>query len=163
MNSRLKPLTGLLIEFIEKAYDKKSWHGTNLRGSIRGLTIKQLTWRPGKNRHNAWEIALHAAYWKYATYRRLTGSEKGSFPRTPSDWPAMPKKPDLRSWKADLALLQKYHKLLIEAVRDFPQAKLDKRMPKSDLLYKQIIYGIASHDLYHAGQIQLLKRLMKSK
>ena len=64
----------LLVEILDRAYNRRSWHGTNLRGSLRGLTPAQLAWRPGKNRHNIWEVVVHAAYWKYAVWRRLTGA-----------------------------------------------------------------------------------------
>ena len=163
MSKKPNPEIMLLVEIIERAYNKQSWHGTNLRGSLRGLTIAQLIWRPGPKRHNCWEIALHTAYWKYAVFRRLTGSDKGSFPRTPSDWPRMPSKHDQKSWRSDLALLEKYHGLLLNSVKDLPPVKLNRLLPKSKLPYRQIIYGVASHDIYHAGQIQLLKRLYKTR
>ena len=163
MSAILNKEISLLIEILERAYNKSSWHGTNLRGSIRGLNITQLSRRPAPKRHNCWELVIHAAYWKYVVYRRLTGSEKGEFPRMPSNWPKMPAKADLKSWREDLALLEKYHKLLLEAVRKFPAKKLDSRPASSKVPYKQIIYGVAAHDLYHAGQIQLLKRLIKTE
>jgi hypothetical protein len=75
----------------------------------------------------------------------------------------MPAKPDLKSWQSDLALLEKYHELLLNTIRNFPATKLNRRLPSSQMPYIQMIYGVASHDLYHAGQIQLLKRLYKTK
>ncbi len=71
--------TSLLLDLLAEAFERKSWHGTNLRGSFRGLTAAESAWRPGEGRRNAWEIALHAAYWKYAVRRRLTGERRGSF------------------------------------------------------------------------------------
>src|ERR1700733_13997187 len=65
----------MLIDFLDEAFDKKSWHGPNLRGSIRGLSAKEAAWRPGQDRHNIWELTLHAAYWKYIVRRRLTTEE----------------------------------------------------------------------------------------
>ena len=158
---RLDSRIALLIEILDQAFEKQAWHGTNLRGSIRGLSVKQLLWRPSPKRHNIWEITLHAAYWKYAVHHRLTGGEKGSFPRSPSDWPRIPDRPDSKAWKLDLALLTEQHKLLRQAIIDFPASKLNSHPAKSKLRYVQLIYGVASHDLYHAGQIQLLKRMQK--
>ena len=65
----------LLLAAIDEAYERKAWHGTNLRGALRGVTARQAAWRPAAGRHNLWEIALHAAYWKYAVRRRLTGEK----------------------------------------------------------------------------------------
>ena len=61
-----------LLASLDEAYDRRSWHGTNLRGSLRGLSAAIAAWRPGQGRHNAWEITLHAAYWKYAAWRRIS-------------------------------------------------------------------------------------------
>jgi len=157
------PRIRLLLDLIDQSYDRRAWHGTNLRGSLRGLTPAQLIWRPGKGRHNIWEIMLHAAYWKYIVARRLVGGGKGEFERSPSDWPEIPDKCDAASWKRDLAVLTKYHKLVREAVTNFPPRKLLTIPEKSKRRYEEYIYGIASHDLYHAGQIQLIKRLQKKQ
>jgi hypothetical protein len=55
----------LLVRLLDQAYDRKSWHGPNLRGSIRGLDPAVAAWRPAPGRHCIWEIVVHAAYWKY--------------------------------------------------------------------------------------------------
>ena len=151
----------LLLEVYDQAFDKPAWHGTNLRSSLKRLKIEELIWRPQSKRHNIWEIVLHCAYWKYVVYRKLTGIKKGSFPGKPSDWPAYPDKPTMKDWQNDLKLLIKQHELLREAIINFPENKLYKKPVKSKVSYIQNIYGASSHDLYHAGQIQLLKRLMK--
>ncbi|HJS59272.1 MAG TPA: hypothetical protein VKA01_14315 [Vicinamibacteria bacterium] len=57
--------TEILLGLLDEAFDKKAWHGTNLRGSVRGLDARTAAWRPGPRRHNIWELAVHAAYWKY--------------------------------------------------------------------------------------------------
>ena len=153
----LKPL----LTVLDQAYDHRSWHGTNLRGSIRGLTLNQAAWRPARGRHNIWELTLHAAYWKYAVRRRLAGEATGSFDRKPSDWPEVPRPADLRSWKRDVAFLDAEHRKLREVVSAMSPKDLDKRSPKGVWRYAEEIHGIAAHDLYHTGQIQLIKRLMR--
>ncbi len=157
----LDPQIDLLVKIVDQAYDTKAWHGTNLRGSIRGLNARQAAWRPGPKRHNIWEITLHAAYWKYAIWRKLTGGKKGTFPLKGSNWFKLPAPTDDKNWKKAVELLKTYHVLLRKAVSDFVPDKLIVIPTGSKLRYEQYIYGVASHDLYHAGQIQLLKRLMK--
>jgi hypothetical protein len=71
----ISPPIQLLLELIDQSYNKKSWHGTNLRGSIRGLTAREALWRPSSSRHNIWEIVVHCAYWKYAVRRRILGEK----------------------------------------------------------------------------------------
>lgn len=151
----------LLIEMIDQAFDHPSWHGTNLRGSLKGLKLDQLLWRPGPKRNSIWDLALHSAYWKYAVHRRMTGGEKGQFPRKPSNYPAIPKNPDRKAWHKDLALLVEWHNKLRQAIVDFPPSRWSDRPAESKYNFMQTVYGVASHDLYHAGQIQLLKKLQK--
>jgi len=139
-----------LLGILDQAYDKRSWHGTNLRGSIRGVSAGQASWRPEPARHNIWEIVVHAAYWKYAVWRRLTGQPRGSFPLKGSDWFRRPEDAGERAWREDKALLDQMHRSLREAVA----TRRDVRASDTFL-----ISGAAAHDVYHAGQIQLLKRL----
>src|SRR5688572_21914148 len=51
-----------LLASIDEAYEKKAWHGPNLRGTLRGVTADEASWRPGEGRHNIWELTVHAAY-----------------------------------------------------------------------------------------------------
>jgi hypothetical protein len=151
----------LLVTALDQAYDRLSWHGTNLKGSLRGLTVARVSARPAPGRHNIWELAVHAAYWKYAVWRRLTGAKRGSFPLEGSNWFERPSGDHTgpTAWKADLALLEQMHRQLRAAVMAFPPRQLGRRAAGSKFSYADLIAGIAAHDLYHAGQIQLLKRL----
>jgi hypothetical protein len=155
------PRIELLLEILDQAFDRRGWHGTTLRGSLRGVTPVEALWRPGPHRHNVWELAVHAAYWKYAVRRRLGGHATGSFERKPSNWPALPDLPDLKAWKADIALLEAEHARLRQVVAGLGASDLKRRSPKGVWTYAEEIHGIAAHDLYHTGQIQLIKRLMK--
>ena len=154
------PRIDLLLEMLGQAFDQRGWHGTTLRGSLRGVTAAQALWRPGRGRHNIWELAVHAAYWKYAVRRRLAGDAIGSFGRKPSNWPAVATTPDARAWKEDIRLLEAEHRLLREVVRTLPPARLDAHSPQGVWTNAEEIHGVAAHDLYHTGQIQLLKKLM---
>jgi DinB superfamily len=150
----------MLLEVMDQAFDQKSWHGTTLRGSLRGLTSAEARWRPGAGRHNIWELALHTAYWKYAVRRRLAGDAVGSFERKPSNWPAIPDRPDKRAWKRDIAFLDEEHRKLRAVVAGLRPVELKRRSPRGVWTYAQEIHGVAAHDLYHTGQIQLIKRLL---
>jgi hypothetical protein len=154
------PRIELLLEVMDQAFDRKGWHGTTLRGALRGVTPAQALWRPGPDRHNVWELTVHAAYWKYAVRRRLADEATGSFQRKPSNWPDIPDPPDLKAWKRDIAMLEAEHAQLRRVVSGLSAADLERRSPKGVWTYAEEIHGIAAHDLYHTGQIQLIKRLM---
>jgi hypothetical protein len=119
------------------------------------------SWRPAPGRHHAWEIAVHAAYWKYAAWRRLTGEKRGSFARTGSNWFPSLAPPTEAAWRKDVALLGEYHRQLRVAVARLEDGDLDRRAPGGTETVGRLVRGIAAHDLYHAGQIQLLKRMMR--
>jgi len=74
------------LSVIDCAYNRQSWHGTNLRGSLRGLSVTDVARRPKRGRHNIWELVVHCAYWKYVVRRRLTGEKRGSFPLAGSNF-----------------------------------------------------------------------------
>jgi uncharacterized damage-inducible protein DinB len=135
----------LLLRMLDEAYQRKAWHGPNLRGSLRGVSAEEAQRRPARGRHSISELALHCAYWKYIARRRLTGEKRGAFPRAGSNW--LPSK----NWKDDLRLLSDEHRALMDAVGTASAARLRA--------CERLIYGVAAHDVYHTGQIQLIKRL----
>lgn len=162
----------LLLRILDEAYEKKAWHGPNLRGTLRGVSAEQAAWRPAPDRHNVWELALHTAYWKYASRRRLTGEKRGAFPAGGSNWLVRPvplrgkKGKDSvteKAWRADLALLDGEHRRLRAAVAAIPPGRLSSVSPGSRHRIDTLVYGIAAHDVYHAGQIQLVKRLYRDR
>ena len=154
-----KPRVQLLLDLIDQSYDHHAWHGTNMRGSIRGLSADQAAWRPDSHRHNIWEILVHAAYWKYAVRRRLLGEKRGIFPLKGSNWFRKPVEATGIALCRDVALLDETHRRLREAIGEFPQQQLHEIQGRTRYTYSQLICGIAAHDLYHAGQIQLLRKL----
>lgn len=160
---QLDPRLKVMLEALNQAYFTKAWHGTTLKGSLRGLNAKQALWRPGKGRHNIWEIVMHCAYWKYAVRRRITGEKTGSFPYRGSNWFKLPSVADAKAWKSTIALLHDMHLRLYEVVANLPASKIEAIPVRAKVPNYITILGIASHDLYHTGQIQLIKRLMKSK
>jgi hypothetical protein len=146
----------LVLALLDEAYSRKTWHGPNLKQSLKGVTAKQASWRPTPGGHNIWELAVHSAYWKYAVRRRIEGGKRGSFVLKGSNFFARPEKNGLTetAWRADLALLHTEHSALEEAIRRV------LRTPRAAKLLPSL-YGVAFHDIYHAGQIRLLRRLQE--
>ena len=155
------PIATLLLENIQPARGSQAWHGGPTPiGALRGVDVEQAAWRPGPRRHSIWELALHIAYWKYAVRRRLNGEPGGAFERAPRNWPSIIDPTDARAWSADRALLRREHERLLEAVASVPAAALGRHAPGGrKWTYGALIVGIAQHDAYHTGQIQLMKRL----
>jgi hypothetical protein len=142
----------LLLEAIDRGFDMRSWHGANLIGAIRGTSASMAALRFNRRR-TIWEQVLHAAYWKQAVINKLT-RRPGRLPRRGSNWPAMPDALTGSAWKADLGLLREVHQSLRQTILG---------LPVLDVKQRWLIQGAAAHDVYHAGQIKLLRRLLEER
>jgi uncharacterized damage-inducible protein DinB len=151
-----------LLAAMEEAFARKAWHGPNLRGSIRGMDAGVACRRPAPGRHSIWELVVHAAYWKYAVRRRLVGDKRGSFAFKGSNWFSRPDEPSAAAWKQDVALLVAEHRALMKAARALDPGRLHRPSAGSRATPAALLRGIAFHDVYHAGQIQLLKRMVSA-
>jgi len=157
-------LLRLLSENVEPRPGRGGWHGgpTPL-GALRGVSPAAAHWRPAPGRHSIWALTLHVAYWTYAVRRRISGGGP-AFTRSPANFPKVPERPSARAWAADRALLAEERRLLLEAIRAVPSSRLGRRPAGAKKwTYGELITGIAQHDAYHTGQIQMLKRLWRAR
>ncbi len=150
----------LLLRLVDEAYDKTAWHGPNLRSSVRRVSPQQAVWRPRPGRHSIAEVVVHCAYWKYAVRRRIRGDKRGSFPLKGSNWFTLPAKLSKQQWRDYVALLDAEHQALRETIATAPASRLSagsgsRHQPAMH------VYGVAMHDIYHAGQIRITKVLHK--
>lgn len=140
----------VLLELLDRGYDKVSWHGANLTGAVRGVDARTAARRVA-GRKSVWEQVLHAAYWKQRVLNTLVG--RTPFPRRGSNWPLVPATASEEAWREDLRMLGELHGRLRDAVAGLP----DERMTPKVVM---MIEGVAFHDIYHAGQIKLLRRMV---
>ncbi len=157
MMPKTAPDLSFLLASVDEAFDRSSWHGPNLRASLRDVSPEQAAARPAPGRHNIWELMLHAAYWKFDARRRLTGDRRARFALRGKNWFPTPSEATAEAWKRDLGILLSAHAEWRAAAAAVSAADLAD--PKRRAQALRLIRGVAAHDLYHAGQIQLLKRL----
>lgn len=157
----IEPRLAEVLHLLDPPAGTRLWYGgATVLGSLRGVGHDQAAWKPSPDRHSIWELALHAAYWKYAVRRRLDPSvPRGAFPRSPANWPRLPDAQNERTWKADRALLRAEHEALVRVARSLTSAQLDHTDAKGEYRALDLLFGVATHDVYHTGQIQLMKRL----
>jgi hypothetical protein len=144
-----KPQIKTLLNNLDYGFNVASWHGSNLMGVLRGITAGQAS-RRFAGRKCIWEQALHAAYWKQMVLNKVIGTTP--FPRRGSNWPKMPAELTDSAWKDDLQLLRDIHTKLRAGVA---------RLQSIDEKQQRMIIGAAFHDIYHAAQIKLLKRMLR--
>ena len=160
--SKPSPDRAILLRLIEQGYDKSAWHGPNLKGAIRRVSTKQAVWQAKPGRHCIAEIVVHCAYWKYAVRRRIRGDKRGSFPLKGSNWFVLPGELLDRQWRDYVALLEGEHRILLDVVATVPWARLTAGPGGGSKSPADHVFGVAMHDVYHAGQIRTLKGLYKS-
>src|ERR1017187_6958883 len=146
-----------LLAALDRAYDLKSWHGPNLKRSLRVVSPDMVFFRAGQDRYSIYDLVLHAAYWKYTVRRRLTGGERGSFAVEGSNFFPAPPRSTAKEVAVAKLLLEREHRELREVVEGLPEAAFHARIGRWTA--EAMIAGVAAHDIYHAGQIQFLKRL----
>lgn len=150
----------LLLAF-DEAFSRRAWHGATLWQSIRDVDEATASWRPAPDRHSIWEVVVHAAFWKHVVRERLTGKKDDTFSYAGRDWFSCPN--GSRSFKDDVSLLKREHQQLRKVVGALGRAALEKPVHgRRHHSAAFTIRGITAHDLYHAGQIQLLKALARS-
>ncbi len=155
----MEDVRGLLLRLLDEGFDHRAWHGPNLLGALRGLDAEAALWRPAPGRHNAWEVLLHCAYWKHRVRARLVEVPRAAFAHPGRDWPGLPDTRTEASWRKDLRLLRDTHRQLREALASLSEADLARPLPGLKVPRVRAALGIAQHDIYHAGQIRLLRRL----
>lgn len=158
MDAVTRIAAGTLRRQLDEAFAGPAWHGPSLRASLRGVSDTVADWRPGPDRHSIRDLALHAAYVKHRVAGRLEPMRRARFPRRIVDgyWPVRDADAD---WAADRALLDATHRRLVEAVVGASTARLATSRAGSSHTLAEEVLGAAMHDVYHAGQVRLLRRL----
>jgi len=145
-----------LEEQLRRALEGEAWHGPSLLESLADVSAEQAAARPIPRAHSIWELVLHVGGDYVLVLRRLSGD--GRQLTASEDWPSCPA-PTEDNWRKAVQELTRLNQELRKAVRDFPEERLDQPLvPESPFsAYAQFI-GVTQHNLYHAGQISLLKR-----
>ncbi len=147
----------LLWSAINEGYQTPAWHGPNLKDALEGISPEEAAFRPTAGRHNIQELIVHSAYWKRQVRNRISGGGE-PFPESGSDW--FPRtSPDPDALAADLERLEAEHVALLEAVDSLPPERLEDLVSADQGTFRRSILGVAFHDVYHAGQIMILRKL----
>lgn len=149
-----------IADQLDRAFDGDAWHGDPLMKLLDGVTAAQSALHPIANAHSIWEIVHHLLAWKTAVPFRLRGEVKEL--HGADDWPPVTDASEA-AWAKCLGDLRGAHNALVAAVRALPQSKLDELVPNRDHSYYVLMHGMVQHDLYHAGQIAILKKAIAAR
>lgn len=144
-----------IADQLERGFDGDAWHGDPLMKILEGVSAAQASAHPVKGAHSIWEIVNHLRAWRPAVVTRLSG--KPAELTGASDWPPVTDSSEA-GWRDSIRDLRERHEAFMKAVRAFPESKLSENAPNRDHSYYVLLQGMVQHDLYHAGQIAILKK-----
>jgi uncharacterized damage-inducible protein DinB len=145
-----------IADQLRRAFDGTAWHGPSLIELLEGVDAATAAAKPLAKVHSIWELVLHVAAWDAAGYRRLSG-EKIQLTGT-ANFPIVPR-PAEAEWRKAVAQIKHTHDVLVKTVAALPEPRLRERVPGKRYDFYFMLHGIAQHELYHAGQIAILKKV----
>ena len=147
---------GFESRVLTEGYGPGAWHGPDLKAALADVGPAVAFWRPAAGRHNIAEIALHHAYYTRAVRSQISGQSAEPFPLEGEDWFDLADETTL-PWSKILATVDAQQQRLGALVADIETGKVTSPLANEDRF--NLIIGITCHAVYHAGQIQLIKRL----
>jgi uncharacterized damage-inducible protein DinB len=145
----------LIADQLRRAFEGDAWHGPALLELLQDVDAVTAAAKPLPNSHSVWELVLHIAAWDGAASRRLAG-EKTQLAGT-ANFPVVPK-PTEAAWRKAVAHAKRTHDKLVKTVAGLSEARLRERVPGKKYDFYHMLHGVAQHELYHAGQIAILKK-----
>ena len=159
MSDRARSEASRIADQLRRAFAGEAWHGDSLWEILEGVSALQAAARPIASGHTIWELTLQIAAWDDAGLRRLSGvavelSEEENFPSVTD--------PGESAWRQALQQVRRGHEQLVAAVSALPDSRLAEIVPGkvgAHYTFYYMLHGLVQHELYHAGQIALLKKM----
>jgi uncharacterized damage-inducible protein DinB len=145
---------------LRRAFEGDAWHGPALLELLQDVGAATAAAKPLPDVHSIWELVLHIAAWDGAACHRL-GGEKVQLTGV-ANFPIVPK-PTEAAWHKAVAHAKRTHDVLVKTVAALPETRLRERVPGKKHDFYFMLHGVAQHELYHAGQIAILKKAQGSR
>jgi uncharacterized damage-inducible protein DinB len=144
-----------ILNQLERAFEGEAWHGPSVLEALEGVSWKEAHEKAIPTAHSIWELVLHITAWEDTVRRRLLGespqiTDEQNFPTI--------EKPSAASWQEALDALRAGHLLLAEVAGRITDDQLDQAPSNRTTTRYILLHGIIQHDIYHAGQIAILKK-----
>ncbi len=149
-----------ILDQLKRAFEGPAWHGPSIKESLNGVTAAQAHQRPIANGHSIWELVHHIAVWEDVGRRRLEGDPAEVPISSVEEWPPAEDLSET-AWEKSKAALERSHHALVEAISRVRLSRLDEPILKDKSTVYVKLHGVIQHDLYHAGQIAILKKGLK--
>jgi len=155
MTTSSKSEPALIADQLCRAFEGDAWHGPALLELLQDVDARAASAKPIAGAHSIWELVLHIAVWDWATLQRLAGEV--CQPEGEANFPPVKDKSDA-AWKKAVAGVKHTHDTLVKTVAALPELRLVEQVPGKDYNFYHLLHGVVQHELYHAGQIAILKK-----
>ena len=145
-----------IVDQLQRAFEGNAWHGPSVTEVLAGVTAHGAAAKPVAAAHGIWELVHHIAAWEAIVRRRIEGEVIVEV-ADEEDWPRVDDTSEA-AWRVSLDELERGHELLRDAIVGMKESRLEETVPGKDHSFYVLVHGVVQHDLYHAGQIALLKR-----
>ena len=146
-----------------RAFDGEAWHGPSVLQLLDGITAQQAASHPIQGAHSIWELTLHIEAWERACRRRLEGDRAQL--TDAEDWQPINDTSEA-AWESTKQSLIDNHRELLNAISNLDESRLNEPIIKDPNTPFSSVYvtlhGGVQHDLYHAGQIAMLKKALEN-
>lgn len=149
--------TKRLADQLRRSYDGEAWHGPAVRELLDGVTADRAAAKPIAGAHSIWELVLHVEAWERESLL-VVGGKTFEILAGESDWPPV-RETSAEEWRATLERLESTTRNLVAAIRAMDDAKLNESAGGREFNFHFLLHGVVQHNLYHAGQIALLKKM----
>ena len=129
--------------------------GTNFKEILHGVLHSKAIFKLSSGTNSSWEIISHVIYWRVKTANRLKGNDT---PPPFIDF-RLPEELNETTWKQTLIDFEASYHTLRNAIHSFKDENLDKPSPKEGKSFYQLMMECLQHDMYHLGQLTLLKKV----
>jgi uncharacterized damage-inducible protein DinB len=145
-----------IIDQMERSFEGDAWHGSSISEILSCITAEQAAARPIPEAHSIWEMVLHTSVWQRTVRERLQGEPTVTLADA-DDWPAVTDTSSA-AWTAAAEELRHEYELLRREVRNWRDHDLGETAEGQRYTVYEMLHGVIQHNLYHAGQIALLKK-----
>jgi uncharacterized damage-inducible protein DinB len=146
-----------ILDQMERGFAGDAWHGPSLKSLLDGISAEDASMHPVRGAHSIWELVNHIAAWHSIVRQRAEGAAVEV--STEMDWPPVWEATEV-AWQRSLQHLHECHTRLHAAVKKLPDDHLHNIVPGKDHSQYVMLHGAIQHDLYHAGQIAVLKKAL---
>jgi uncharacterized damage-inducible protein DinB len=150
----------LLLDHLDVTFERETWQPP-LGMAVQGLTAAQAAWKPSPERHSIWQIVRHVILWKQGVLDAWDGKTRDEKELERQDWQEVSGNDE--AWQADLWTLREITMQTKARVRALDDAALAAPIPTyagyPDQALAVRLARMATHDIYHAGQIRYIRAL----